>query len=164
MNGAPDPILKSPSGRPLSLFVDIDWSGDVAAKLISASFRMNDFGPLLRAIARKVVGTTQRRFFEQRSPDGQAWAPLKKPRGRGHNPSSRALFDSGKLFESITYEELGADAVAVGFTHDAFYGKFHQDGTRHIPARPFLGIGPDDLPTMAEMLRGHVTNAFEAAA
>lgn len=160
-NGAPDPILKSKAGNPLKLFIDVDWSGDAAAKLMSASFRMNDFGPLLRAIGRKIVLSTRKNILEQRSPGGTGFRPLKKKRGKGHNPGSKTLFDSGALYESIDYNVIGNEAVEIGFPHSTFYGKFHQSGTRHIPARPFLGIRPDDLPTEQELLAAHVAAAFD---
>lgn len=175
-----DPILTSPRGNPLRVGLEVDWSGPDGQFLLSASKRMEDPSIILRAIARKVVASSKRSFSEQRSPEGQPWAPLKRPRGRGHNPSMKALFDSGKLYESITYQMLGKDAVEIGFGTDAFYGVFHQRGVNvgrrsrladrkelsavGIPARPFLGIAPGDIPTMAEMLRDHVIDVLEQEA
>lgn len=176
-----DPILNSRSGNPLKIFLDVEWDGPDGQFLISAAKRMEDWSPVLRTIARKVVSSSKRSsFIEQRSPEGQPWAPLKHPRGRGHNPSMKALFDSGKLFESLTYNLVGKDAVEVGFTTDAFYGVFHQLGVNvgrrsrlsdrkelgavGIPARPFLGIGPRDLPSMSQLLSDHALGAFEEAA
>lgn len=156
-------ILKSPAGNPLGLFVDIEWNGDVARRLIAASIRLQDYEVLLRTIGRKVVLSIQRNFMEQRTPQGVPWQPLKKPRRKGHNPDSRALLDSLNLYNSITYEQPTKNEVDIGFGTEAFYGSFQNDGTRHIPARQFLGLRDGDLPDLEAFASAHARQAFEAA-
>jgi phage gpG-like protein len=156
-------ILKTAAGNPTGLFFDIEWSGDVAQRLISASVRMQNFGPLLRAIGAKVVHSQQLNIMEGRSPSGQRFAPLKKPRGRGHNPGDTPLYDSGKLYDSIAFELEATDSVAIGFSHDAFYGRFQNLRTARIPQREFVGIRDGDLPEFLDLTHAHVQEAFEAA-
>lgn len=155
-------ILKSAAGNPLKAFLEIEWTGDVAAKLISASFRMQNFDTLLRTIGRKLVGSMQRNFFEQRSPGGQAWRPLKRPRRKGHNPGSLALLDTLHLYDSINYDVVAKNEVDVGFPQATFYGKFQNDGTRTIPQREFLGARPGDLPDLQAFMGDHAREAFAA--
>lgn len=156
-----DPVLKSSRGHAIKPFIDIEWKGDVAKKLIAASIRMKRFDILLRTIGRKVVGSVLRNIMESRTPEGQRWPGLKNPRGRGRNPDSRPLFDSGKLYESIQYV-VGQDVVAVGYPGETSYGRFHQEGTRWIPARRFLGLREGDLPDMYGDVRLHIEEAFAA--
>lgn len=156
-------ILKSErKGAPLKAFVDINWGSDVAKFLIDATRRMGDAEPLLRTIGRKVVHSVQRNFMEQRSPEGERWAGLKRPRGHGHNPGRTVLFDSGTLYEDIHYSVQDKQEVAIGFGSAAFYGKFHQDGTGTIPQRRFLGFRDGDLPDLG--VREYLESSFMEAA
>lgn len=161
--GAPDPMFKSPAGHPLTALLDFIVSGNVPENLASAFSRLSDTTVLRRTMGRRVVYTSRASFMEQRSPEGAPWKPLKKGRGKGRNPGSKALFDSGSLYESISYELEGDDAVAIGFPKATYYGRFHQDGTKTIPARPFLGVRPDDVAAFEQFLGAHARQAFEAA-
>lgn len=156
-------ILKSErKGAPLKAFIDIDWSSDLAKFLIEATKRMGDAEPLLRTIGRKVVHSVQKNFMEQRSPEGERWPGLKKPRGRGRNPGRTVLFDSGALYGDIHYNVQDKQEVAIGFGSSAFYGRFHQDGTSNIPQRRFLGFRDGDLPELG--VREYLESSFAEAA
>ena len=61
------------------------------------------------------------------------WAPRKKP-GDGHP----LLIKSGHLRQSISWKLDGDDAVVVGTSQE--YAKYHQHGTKKMPARPFLPV------------------------
>lgn len=54
-----------------------------------------------------------------------------------------APLDTGTLRDSIVVKPIqnrrtGAVSVGVGTTGEGFYGRFHEYGTRYMPARPFL--------------------------
>ncbi len=157
--GGIDPVYRSPRGNPIRPFLDIKWDGLIAQRLISASIRMKDFSVLLRTIGRKVVVSVRKNFMESRTPEGRRWPGLKKPRGPGRNPGERPLYDSGELYESITYT-VNADSVEIGYPGETFYGRFHQHGTRWIPERRFLGLRDGDLPDLRLAGREHLERAF----
>jgi phage virion morphogenesis protein len=155
-----DPVYRSGKGNPLgNKLFDIQWEGLIGRKLIAASIRMNRFDVLLRTIGRKVVLSVRKNFMESRSPEGQRWPGLKKPRSPGRNPGTRPLYDSGELYESITYV-AGENEVSIGYPGETFYGRFHQHGTRWIPQRRFLGLREGDLPEMKAAMREHLRESF----
>ncbi len=136
--GAPDPILTTPGGTPFKFGLEIltqGWDSNVGQRLIAAARRMNDPGLLARNIARKVVQSQKQNILEQRDPAGVPWEPLKHSRGPGRNPGNRALFDSGRLYEAITYVELGGGSVKVG-VFGVPYAKFPIGGTRPFNIYP----------------------------
>ena len=148
---------RSAAGHHLGIFIDIDWGSDVAAKLISASFRMQRFEMLLRTLGRKIVYSTRRGFDEMTSPEGVRWPGLKHPRGKGHNPIPMVLQDSYKLIDSNGYApEPPIDEVRIGYGMD--YGRWHMKGTRFMPQRRFLGLRPGDTP--APEVMEHVRISF----
>ncbi len=190
MSGAPDPILKTAGGTPFGLFVDIDWKGDVARRLISASARMGDRGPLVRAMGVKLTQSMRKNILEQRSPDGVSYAPLKHSRAPGHNPGTKVLFDSGRFYESISWQQTQPDAVTVGSLGGLKYPGFLNTGTRPyvirpktakrlrlwggngwvfskqvnhpgIVARPWLGVRPGDLPEQRQLIEAFAQAALE---
>lgn len=63
------------------------------------------------------------------------WAPRKPSRRDDGHP---LLIRSSTLFRSIGWELEGDDAVVVGSSQE--YAGYHQSGTRHMPARPFLPL------------------------
>lgn len=73
-------------------------------------------------------------FARAKAPDGQRWAPLKRPR-----PGGRVLVKTGKLAAAAPVYTVDR----TGFVMDAVpriapYGRFHMTGTRTMVARPFL--------------------------
>lgn len=192
---APDPILRTPGGTPFGFGLDIIVQGfgaagvqDAVRRLLTATARLQDPGPLVRTIARRIVFSIKRGILEQRSPSGQAFAPLRHPRGPGHNPDSRALFDRGRLYAGVTYQERGFGQAAAG-TFDVPYAGFMQKGTRPfeirprqakvlrfwggkgwvfskkvshpgITARPFVGVRPDDVPSIQQLAAAYAEAAF----
>lgn len=133
-----------------------------------------DSTPLLRAIGTGLVSNVQDRFDAGHAPDGTPWAPVKEPwaslkRGPG---ILREAGMRGGLQGSITMDVAG-DELAVG--SNKIYAAVHQfgatikakdhpflifrtpDGRRfgqarqvQIPARPYLGIGPEDEDTILD--------------
>ncbi len=109
--------------------------------------------PALRAAASVVVEMTKRAFNE---PDlrPEPWAPLrpstlasKKRAGK----SNATLKRDGVLWRSPRVIMVDTRRAIVGT--DRFYARFHQLGTRHIPARPFFPWTRDGKPTYAARKR-----------
>ena len=166
--GAPDPILKTPGGRyPMKAFLEVvieGFGGDLSQRLIDAAVRLNDTDPLRRTIGRRLVFSFRKNFIEQHDPQGRPWAPLKKKRGKGRNPGSKALLDTLTGFESLDYELEEPDAVLAGFGKEAWYLKFHRVPGKGRPAREFMGIGPGDVPQIEQFVKAHAQTAFGSAA
>lgn len=125
--------------------------------------------PLLRSIGVGLTANTRDRFMVGRDPDGNAWAPLSP----AYAPIKRGggiLRASGLLMGSITFETAGHE-LAVG--SNRIYAGVHQFGATirakaggflrfqlaqgevtvrsvTIPARPYLGIGPEDEDTVLD--------------
>lgn len=76
------------------------------------------------------------------APDGTRWKPwassTAKARRRAGTSASGLLFNTGTLANSTEYEVIG-DKVVVRNTQS--YAQYLQNGTRNMPARPFLGMG-----------------------
>lgn len=90
-----------------------------------------------------LVTEVQLSFREERTPYGEKWAGLKKDRARnkkaskvnGKSAKGKILRDTGRLANSITGTVDGASA-RVGT--NVVYGRYHQEGTARMVARPFL--------------------------
>lgn len=143
--------------------------GDLASR--AASTR-----PLMDAIGVYLQSETRMRFEDQVGPDGVAWRPSQ----RAIEQAGQTLVDTGRLRDSITH--LAEDgAVEVGT--DVLYGAIHQFGGRieprtasalrfrigerwvtagrvDMPARPYLGLAPEDEPAIAELVGAYLLDAM----
>lgn len=116
-----------------------------------------DFRPALQVCSYLIQNDTRERFRKGEDPDGRKWAPLKKkpriPKGRGVD---QPLWATGRLVASTGaaapehVEELSRDSLVIGT--NLSYAAYHQYGTRHIPARPFMGIGDDLAKKLEDVL------------
>lgn len=91
----------------------------------------------------------KREFLYTKSPYGVKWAPLKRPTGL---PPIRGLKD---YFNVVSPNNV----VHVG--NDKFYAKFHQTGTRFMPARKFLPEGQLS-PTWRDKIYKALTKAVRS--
>jgi phage virion morphogenesis protein len=102
----------------------------------------------LKVIGQYVAEVGKQSFDNQRSPEGGPWKKLSAKRAawkakKGYDP--RALILTKQLKNSITYSIQPSGmrpAVFIGPT--AHHGVHHQFGAPRagIPARPFMGMGP----------------------
>lgn len=113
------------------------------------------------------------RFRRMEDPDGNPWLALapstlrrKAAEGFGDQPSlvrKGYLRDSIQLIRgsiaSATFINTGA-GIRIGITDPgvALYGKVQNKGSRHVPARRFLGIGRLDIKAVDSLLRRKATN------
>lgn len=104
-----------------------------------------DWQRALKACLVAIKADTKKNFVEAHDPEGNAWLPLKRPRP-GSKGKDRPLRDTGLLMASVSargqggYEQIEDTRLEMGTVLD--YAGYQQDGTRFIPARPFLGFGP----------------------
>jgi hypothetical protein len=109
----------------------------------------------LEGQVRTSLGTFGPGHWAPLSPEYAAW----KAR---HFPDKGILERTGRLRESVRWDgrALGQDGYfvpgprSVFFGTDVPYGRFHQDGTKRMPARPFLPTPPPSYwaPMMREWL------------
>jgi phage gpG-like protein len=94
--------------------------------------------PVLQA-AGLVVEARAKRAFDEPALRPASWRALKAATLRAKarkNLSTAILKANGVLWRSIRITTLTNTIVRIG--SDRFYAKFHQLGTKRMPARPFL--------------------------
>ena len=108
----------------------------ISKKWTSRKDFLDELGKGLAEEAARRITTTKS------APDGTRWKPwassTAKARRRAGTSASGLLFNTGTLARSIEYEVIG-DKVVVRNTQE--YAQYLQNGTRNMPARPFLGMG-----------------------
>lgn len=121
-------------------------------------FRLNDVDQETLDNALDVAGAlllnnNKIRYQKQVNPQGKRWPGKKKPNGK------QTLIDTSSMFRSLTVltTEQNTRIVTVDPTarntrtgrRVLDYAKYHQTGTRRMPARPFLGINKGDSDAIA---------------
>ncbi len=107
-----------------------------------------DLSPLMRTIGTFVLRSTEERFETKKDPSGVSWEQL-APNTEKRKGHSQILHELGNLEDSFSMQVF-QDSVVVGT--DEKYGKYHQVGTKHMPARPFLGLSDDDKTDISDAL------------
>ena len=87
----------------------------------------------LEAIGAEVKSQAERAFKHPHYRPSP-WAPRKN----NADPERPLLYKSGSLRQSIGWKLDGDDTVVVGT--DKKYAGYHQTGTKHMPARPFMPV------------------------
>ena len=105
-------------------------------KLKQLAERGNEITPVLDELGEDEVTRVMLRFENSEAPDG-----LKVRDGK-------PLMDTGRLYQSVV-AHVANDSLQVGT--NVSYAPYHQFGTEHIPARPFLGVSDDLLASLQEI-------------
>lgn len=119
-----------------------------------------DLTPLMQAIGAVLESSTTERFnVSKQAPDGGYWAnllpsTLKQKTNQNANDKG-ILVETGDLMRSITYY---ADKNSVTIGTPETYGVYHQFGTKHMLARPFLGISDQDEKDIFEMINDYLAS------
>ena len=128
----------------------------LGANLHALQARLNgDLTPLMDAIGFLLENSTRERFETKRDSEGVSWEQLKpatieRKRNAKGNLRGGILVDRGDLRKSITYF-ASTQSVTVGT--DRPYGQYHQSGTKHMPARRFLGLSEADKTEINDFIR-----------
>lgn len=116
------------------------------------------FDQIGRYLASAAVG----RFERERGPDGEPWRPSIRALAEG----GQTLTDFGTLRRSITHQ-IEADGRGALIGSNLAYAAIHQFGGRAgrghavtLPARPYLGISPQDRTAVLRI----VSRALQKAA
>ena len=141
----------------MKLSIKLDGVSQLTQKLKSQAERLRNLQPLWQLVGMYVQRQTiKERFDQEQAPDGTKWKPLSparvKQRLKRHKAGSmKILQDVGELRRSIQYE-AGPNYVRIG--SNLKYARTHQFGRGNIPARPFLGVTPNE--------RQHINDMFKA--
>lgn len=166
-------------GTQLNIIVHASEVGGVLGR---AAHAWGQPGPILRAIGTGLAANTRNRFDRGVAPDGAPWAelspayePMKKGPGILRESGMR-----GGLQGSITFDVDGS-VLSVGT--NKVYGAVHQFGAVirprsaaylvfrlafglvkvrqvTIPARPYLGIGPEDEDTILDVAEAFMARSL----
>jgi phage gpG-like protein len=158
------------AGAQVSASIDSAKARRAIAAMVNVSANLQ---PALEEIGASLLTSTQERFESAESPDGVHWAPWSPAYALRRNPArfaktvgearrqnrkaaaartrgeNQILVKSNLLLQSVTYL-AGDGEVDVGT--NKIYGAIHQFGGRGIPARPYLGLSPDDSSEIGEIL------------
>ena len=134
----------------------------------AAGLQEVDFEKPFKVILQLLIADTKTNFKDQHDPDGEPWAPLKRPRSRPRDRRARRSFDqqilrdTGLLMNSVAgraaFSIQNISPTRLEFGTGVFYGKFHQFGTVKMVARPFLGITDQTRERARRLIADHVTS------
>lgn len=123
-----------------------------------------DLEPVMKRFGEHLRRSSDDNFRAEQAPDGKPWkhlhpATLKSKRRRG-KAGLKILSEGGNLRGNINYR-TDRNSVTIGSPEP--YAAIHQFGGKAgrgraatIPARPFIGIGPDDRRELLQLLRDHL--------
>lgn len=81
------------------------------------------------------------------------WAPI----STRESQDPRILVDTADMLNSLDVRvEIFDGKLLVTASVRPFYGRFHEEGTSRMPARPFLVIQDEDIETIAEVIAHHL--------
>lgn len=138
----------------MRLIITADLS-PINERLNSLSAQLGDLSPVMLAIGGILESSTRLRIANSKlAPEGKKWAglsasTLKAKRNKRGKARGSILVSQGNLMRSITHE-ASANSVIVG--SGMAYARFHQEGTRNMPARPFLGLSTDDYTDVSDLI------------
>ncbi len=116
--------------------------------------------PAFSEIGNLLVHSIRQHFDLQQAPDGTPWAPLSPNTSTEKKSVNKILHGENLLLRDKIHFQTDDRSVEVGTDLD--YAATHQfgDPDRNIPARPFLGIGPEDETDIIEILQEHLLGDF----
>ena len=147
-------------------------SGQARAALRRMLAELENPASALSEIGDMLIASTKQRFETKRAPDGAPWAPL-SPVTVARKGDDNILVREGNLSGQFAHEVSGNRLVWGSTLH---YAATHQFGARQgaygktrrgapipwgdIPARPFLGLSPEDEADIAAIITEHIERAL----
>lgn len=136
---------------------------DSIKSLMNALNTLGSVKPALDEIGKnQQANVAARIMFTKMSPEGKAWEPwaasTAKARGKRGTAGNGLLYESGGLAESIKYMVSGEQVI---ISANAPYAGYLQNGTQHMPARPFIGWSAQDKKEGAEIMMNHIRKGMK---
>lgn len=149
--------------------IKVEGLNQLKQKLNTQAQKLLNLQPFWQLVGMYVQKQTiKERFDKEQAPDGTKWKPLSsarvKQRMKRHKAGNmKILQDVGELRRSVQYE-AGQNYVRIG--SNLKYARIHQfGGTIHfkkrkgsvtIPARPYLGVTPNEQQHINDMFRAYL--------
>jgi phage gpG-like protein len=123
----------------------------ISARLGELSAKFDDLTPLMQQYAAIAADASERAFATESTPAGEAWPPLAastvrafvaKGRRRGAHPILQVF---GHLAASLAPQ---VEPFRMVFGTNLIQSAAQQFGYGFIPARAYVGLGPQDLSQM----------------
>ena len=150
----------------LSWKITID-DADMNSKLETMYERMENREPFHRLVGEHLLNSLHDRFESESAPDGSKWQALapatitSRLRSHGNAPLT-ILRQSGHLAGSFNYEansqhtKIASPVIYAAIHH--FGGEAGRGHSVTIPARPILGLSPDDESAIVEIAEDFLSN------
>lgn len=137
---------------------------DLLARVAGMAVRTEDVSPAWPGFAGAFADHEASVFDTLGASIGETWSPLSPPYAAWKQkvrPGRPTLVFDGDLRDDLTnlplrIEEFSAQEAEVGT--DRYYAKFHQYGTRHMPARPPVGANEVLADATARLLADWITD------
>lgn len=146
----------------VTITIDIDVKPSLV-QLDGMSERSKEFGSVFLWAKEELKKANAENFALGGLPSG-GWAPL-SPRYAAwkltHFPGAPIMIQTGELFRSLTSLNNAAETItptSATFGTTVEYAKFHQYGTRKMPARTIVFCPIDFADNVAEKARDHILN------
>ena len=138
---------------------------------------LEDSTPVMHDLGELMTRSTKERFVAGTSPDGVKWAPKSQAtldsygQRKSNRVDTRPLFGPSGALNSTIFPEVGKGEVLIGSPmiyaavqqFGAAKGAFGQTSRGasipwgNIPARPFLGVSPEDEISIIETVEDYLT-------
>lgn len=138
---------------------------------------LRDLTPAFREIAAGFYEGERRQFETQGTYGGEAWAPLSPAYAAWkaqHYPNKGILYRTNQLFHAATGDasagaklEIKPMEMVLGIDAEssvAARARFHQTGTKRMPARPWLAVTDDMKRTWTRAIARQLNVAAATAA
>lgn len=125
-------------------------SQELARFLKRAETSLGDKQKLLNNIADLELQETRLRFINQVNP---SFTPWKQTQRQKKDPSAKILRRTSNLFNSITKKVVG-DAAYIGT--NVSYAAFHNEGTKFIPKRQFIGANQQTILNIDKAIKNMI--------
>ena len=130
---------------------------DVKVRLGKAIDRMADLTPAMKRASILMMGSINQNFQQSGRP--MPWAPLaystiKEKMRKGYSP--KPLIRTGLLRASMA-QNISTKGFRIGTAVP--YAKYHQLGTKNIPARPYLVFQTQDIERINKVVTDHLSGA-----
>ena len=142
---------------------------DVKITFQAIAAAAGDMTEVLDQASAIILNKVRTRFLNTEAPDGSQWpvsaASLIRATTKGQTvggktfKDGKTLFMSGKLFHSIQAMKQSKNSRAI-YTN-IHYASYHNDGTKKLPARVFLGFSKEDINIIQKLANKRLSEALK---